>query len=129
MIVCHCNRIDHRDIEDACADLDREAPWSLLTPTRVYKKLGRRPRCGGCLSLATSIIHGRRAGNERACQACPLAALGEIGCAHASSGRDIANHQTLLTDEASHCVSAIALDEHTFMPATSIEQPAGSTKG
>ena len=73
MIVCHCNRIDHRDIERACAELAR-APMALLpTPATVYRVLDKRPRCGGCLPLAASVIYacGIEAGARPA--DCPFA--------------------------------------------------------
>ena len=59
MLVCSCNRIDHNTIE---AEVDRQLtgdPMRFLTPTRVYKGLGERPRCGGCMPLAAEIINGR----------------------------------------------------------------------
>ena len=59
MLICSCNRIDHNRIE---AEVDRQLagdPMQFLTPTRVYKGLGERPRCGGCLPLASEIINGR----------------------------------------------------------------------
>ena len=59
MLVCSCNRIDHNSIEN---EVDRQLcadPMQFLTPTRVYKGLGERPRCGGCLPLAAEIINGR----------------------------------------------------------------------
>ena len=72
MIVCHCNHIDHVAIEKATDDLLAVDPWRLLTPGSVYRALGMRPRCGGCLPLATSLIHARcPSGGE--CRTCPLA--------------------------------------------------------
>lgn len=72
MIVCHCNRIDHVDIEAACCQLEADGTWRLLTPGAVYKCLGKRVRCGGCMPLATSLIHGRRAGVAVSPAGCPL---------------------------------------------------------
>lgn len=59
MLVCSCNRIDDCSIE---AEVERQLagdPMQFLTPTRVYKGLGERPRCGGCMPLAAEIINGR----------------------------------------------------------------------
>lgn len=59
MLVCSCNVIDHRRIE---AEVDRQLahdPARPLTPPRVYCGLGERPRCGGCLPLAATIINDR----------------------------------------------------------------------
>ena len=73
MIVCHCNRIDHRDIEQAANALSDADPWQLITPVTVYKALGKRPRCGGCLSLATNIIHPRSVCSVTSNGVCPFA--------------------------------------------------------
>ena len=73
MIVCHCNRIDHLEIERACTALVADDPWKLLTPVTVYKALGLRPRCGGCLPLAANLIHSRGAIASDACATCPMA--------------------------------------------------------
>lgn len=75
MIVCQCNAIDHVAIETAASLLAAADPWTLLTPGRVYRALGARPRCGGCLPLAASIIHARTP-LAPACANCPLAAAG-----------------------------------------------------
>jgi bacterioferritin-associated ferredoxin len=72
MIVCHCNRIDHTEIETAASGLAAHDSWAVLTPVRVYKALGKRPRCGGCLPLAASIIHARQIGDAASCAGCPL---------------------------------------------------------
>lgn len=75
MIICHCNRIDHREIEAAANELTREDPWRVLTPVLVYKTLGKRPRCGCCLSLAANIIHTRKLADLGCCKSCPAASL------------------------------------------------------
>jgi bacterioferritin-associated ferredoxin len=75
MIVCHCNRIEHTDIEraaDALAAIDR---WQIITPISVYKELGKRPRCGGCMPLAANIIHTRQTCEIARRGDCPLAQL------------------------------------------------------
>ena len=72
MIVCHCNRIDHRDIEQAANALSDADPWQLITPVTVYKALGKRPRCGGCLSLAANIIHTRNVCTVTSNGVCPF---------------------------------------------------------
>lgn len=73
MIVCHCNRIDHREIEDACQRLEARDGKRLLTPVVVYKELGKRPRCGGCMTLAANLIQDRRPLACPAVHVCPLA--------------------------------------------------------
>ena len=76
MIVCHCNFIDHSEIERATADLRADDALAFLTPVMVYKALGKRPRCGGCLSLASSIMYSATGPN---CATCPFAAGGLAG--------------------------------------------------
>ncbi len=56
MIVCHCNRIDHNEIEGAADELTRLDPW---------------------LPLAANIIHTRKAGDLSCCKRCPMMALAD----------------------------------------------------
>lgn len=77
MIVCSCNVIDHRDLEGAVDGLYGNDPYVLVTPVLVYKTLGKRPKCGGCLSLAANLIHGRIE-CLRNCEDCPLARVANI---------------------------------------------------
>ena len=58
MIVCHCNRIGHRQIACASADLLQASPRARLTVAAVYDALGVKPRCGRCLRLAAQLIPG-----------------------------------------------------------------------
>lgn len=78
MIVCHCNRIDHREIEAACETLQADDGPRLLTPASVYKALGKRPRCGGCLALAANLIQGRLDSAPPAQCPCLLASLCDL---------------------------------------------------
>ena len=60
MLVCSCNRIDHKSIE---AEADRQIacdPSCTPSPTCVYDALGERPRCRGCFPLAEKIITSRK---------------------------------------------------------------------
>jgi bacterioferritin-associated ferredoxin len=75
VIVCHCNCIDHTSIEDATSRLLAEDPWRLVTPGSVYRALGKRPRCGGCLPLATTLIYAHIQCRAATGTTCPLAAL------------------------------------------------------
>lgn len=75
MIVCHCNRICHRQIEVGCTLVIAAEPDAVPTPIRVYDALGKRPRCGGCLTLAASLIEACCRGTSDACTDCPYAAL------------------------------------------------------
>lgn len=54
MVVCICNAIREKDIRDAARD-------GAHTPSRAYAMLGRRARCGQCVSFARDIIQSERA--------------------------------------------------------------------
>lgn len=56
MIVCHCNLITDKMILHAIETLQAEDPWRQLTPGRVYRHLGRRPVCGGCLPSVVAMV-------------------------------------------------------------------------
>ena len=73
MIVCHCNRISHSDIEDGVDRLLDRDPLRLLTPVLVYRTFGKRPRCGACLPLAANLVQARAECRACCCHACPLA--------------------------------------------------------
>lgn len=59
MIICHCNRLGNRDIEAASDRLVTERGCGGVSPTAVYHCLGKRPKCGGCLSVAAMLIQER----------------------------------------------------------------------
>lgn len=50
MVVCICNAIKEKDLRAAVLK-DGAA-----RPCQVYARLGRKPKCGQCLSFAQSII-------------------------------------------------------------------------
>jgi NAD(P)H-nitrite reductase large subunit len=56
MIVCSCSMISSRDIEEAVHALRTADPLVVLTPGLIYKYLGKRPSCGGCLPLITKLM-------------------------------------------------------------------------
>lgn len=85
MIVCHCNRIDHVEITRAAEGMARDNPWTLITPVAVYKRLGARPRCGGCLSLAARVIHGLSVADSPRCSGCAMSAEPGHACPHAAA--------------------------------------------
>ncbi|MEZ5843172.1 MAG: (2Fe-2S)-binding protein [Hyphomicrobiaceae bacterium] len=59
MIVCSCNCITDRDILETVDRLMLEEPLRLITPAVVYKALGKRPRCGGCMPNTNEIVQAR----------------------------------------------------------------------
>lgn len=49
MIVCHCASITDREIHAAIDWMRAADPDTIVTPGKVYRALGKRPDCGGCL--------------------------------------------------------------------------------
>jgi len=60
MIVCSCTVISSSDIHRAIAWMRAADPEVVITPGRVYRALGKRPNCGGCLSLFVEIMQDDR---------------------------------------------------------------------
>ena len=56
MIVCHCARIRDSEIRAAVAWMRASDPHGLITPGKVYRALGKRPDCGGCVSLFVNTL-------------------------------------------------------------------------
>lgn len=54
MIICVCNAIRERDLRSAVKQ-------GAKCPNSAYASLGRKPKCGQCLSFARSIINTERA--------------------------------------------------------------------
>ncbi|MFP4043193.1 MAG: bacterioferritin-associated ferredoxin [Rhodosalinus sp.] len=51
MIVCHCTNISDHDIRSAIDWMRAADPDTIITPGKVYRALGKKADCGGCLSL------------------------------------------------------------------------------
>jgi bacterioferritin-associated ferredoxin len=51
VIVCHCKSISDHDIRTAVDWMRAADPQTLITPGKVYRALGKRADCGGCLPL------------------------------------------------------------------------------
>ena len=49
MIVCHCMNISEDDIRRAVDWMRASDPDTLITPGKVYRALGKKADCGGCL--------------------------------------------------------------------------------
>jgi len=56
MIVCSCNMITARDVEEAVSALRTTDPFVVLTPGLIYRHLGKRPSCGGRLPLISKLM-------------------------------------------------------------------------
>ena len=71
MLVCHCNLITQKEVEDAVVGLLDDDPWQLIVPAKVYHSLKQRGRCCGCFpNVVETIIrvteeyHRRAGGGE-----------------------------------------------------------------
>ena len=51
MIICHCTGIRARDIHNAIHWMRAADPDTIITPGKVYRALGKKADCGGCLPL------------------------------------------------------------------------------
>ncbi|QYX55985.1 (2Fe-2S)-binding protein [Roseovarius sp. SCSIO 43702] len=51
MIICHCQNITDRDIDAAIDWMRASDPATLVTAGKVYRALGKRADCGGCMPL------------------------------------------------------------------------------
>lgn len=56
MIVCSCNIITERDIEQVIIGLLDEQEWRLIVPAQVYHTLGKFGKCCGCFPNVSQII-------------------------------------------------------------------------
>jgi len=56
MIVCSCNVIMKKEIEDVIVGLLDNDAWQLITPGVVYHAMKKRGRCCGCFPNVISII-------------------------------------------------------------------------
>lgn len=51
MMVCHCMGITDRDIRASVDWMRASDPDTIITPGKVYRALGKKADCGGCLPL------------------------------------------------------------------------------
>lgn len=58
MIVCHCQSITDNDIRNAVNWMRASDIDTLITPGKVYRALGKRADCGGCLPLFLDMMRG-----------------------------------------------------------------------
>ena len=56
MLVCHCNLITQKEIEEAIVGLLDADPWQLIVPAKVYHTLSKRGRCCGCFPNVVETI-------------------------------------------------------------------------
>lgn len=51
MIVCHCMQISDVEIRSAIDWMRTSDPETIITPGKIYRALGKRADCGGCMPL------------------------------------------------------------------------------
>lgn len=51
MMVCHCMSITDHDIRSAVNWMRASDTDTIITPGKVYRALGKRADCGGCLPV------------------------------------------------------------------------------
>lgn len=51
MIVCSCTGVTDRDIRDAIAWMRAADAYTLITPGKIFRSLGKSADCGGCIRL------------------------------------------------------------------------------
>ncbi len=56
MLICHCNLITEKEIEETILDLLDEDAWQLVVPAKVYHRLAKRGRCCGCFPNVVETI-------------------------------------------------------------------------
>ena len=60
MIVCSCSGVTDRDIREAIAWMRAADPYTLITPGKIYRALGKSVDCGGCIRLFVEKMRARR---------------------------------------------------------------------
>ncbi|MGD9914016.1 MAG: (2Fe-2S)-binding protein [Rhizobiaceae bacterium] len=56
MLICHCNLITEKEIEETIIELLHDDPWQLIVPAKVYHTLQKRGRCCGCFPNVVETI-------------------------------------------------------------------------
>jgi bacterioferritin-associated ferredoxin len=51
MIICSCAHVTDRDIHNAIDWMRASDEHAVITPGRIYRTLGKKPTCGGCVKL------------------------------------------------------------------------------
>lgn len=56
MLVCHCNVISQKEIEDVILEFLHEDPWEIIVPAKVYHAMEKRGRCCSCFPNVVDIV-------------------------------------------------------------------------
>lgn len=58
MIVCSCARISDKEIHQAIEWMRDADAYTLITPGKIYRALGKTPECGACIRLFVDSMRG-----------------------------------------------------------------------
>ncbi|HBB85459.1 MAG TPA: ferredoxin [Sulfitobacter sp.] len=58
MIVCQCQNITDRDINNAIDWMRASDARTVITAGKIYRALGKAADCGGCMPLFLSTMRG-----------------------------------------------------------------------
>lgn len=58
MIVCQCTGITDHQIRAAVGWMRAADPDTIITPGKIYRALGSRADCGGCMKLFVATLRG-----------------------------------------------------------------------
>ena len=56
MLICSCNVITSREIEQVIRGFLRDDPWAIIVPAKVYRELEKRCKCSGCVPNVVDLI-------------------------------------------------------------------------
>ncbi|HRO13862.1 MAG TPA: (2Fe-2S)-binding protein [Paracoccus sp. (in: a-proteobacteria)] len=56
MIVCHCMQISDHEIHAAVGWMRASDADTIVTPGKIYRALGKRADCGGCMKLFVATM-------------------------------------------------------------------------
>ncbi len=56
MLICQCNIITEKEIEQTIVALLDQDPWQLIVPAKVYHAMQKRGRCCGCFPNVVETI-------------------------------------------------------------------------
>ena len=63
MIICSCARITDKEVKAAVLWMRASDPQTVVTPGKLYRALGRRPECGGCMRLLVDAMRAELSGD------------------------------------------------------------------
>ncbi|MFC3206456.1 MAG: (2Fe-2S)-binding protein [Mesorhizobium sp.] len=56
MLICQCNVLTQKEVEQAIVALLDQDPWQLIVPAKVYHSMKKRGRCCGCFPNVVETI-------------------------------------------------------------------------